>query len=52
MLLVKLIEIDFHFVRDHVANGDLCVAYVSIEDQLTDLLTKLVPTQIFVTSYA
>lgn len=44
---VKHIKIDFHFIRDQAAYGDLCIAYVPIEDRLVDLLTKVVPTARF-----
>ncbi|KAK2969475.1 hypothetical protein RJ640_022189 [Escallonia rubra] len=36
----KHIEIDFHFVRENVASGDIVVRYVSTSDQLADIFTK------------
>jgi hypothetical protein len=36
----KHIEIDFHFVRDLIAQNKLYVNYLSNRDQLADLLTK------------
>lgn len=36
----KHIEIDVHFIRDHVLNGTLEVRYVPSTDQLADCLTK------------
>ena len=36
----KHIVIDFHFVREQVANGALVVRFISSNDQLTDVLTK------------
>ncbi|KAK2988972.1 hypothetical protein RJ640_020437 [Escallonia rubra] len=36
----KHIEIDFHFVREKVASGDIVVRYVSTSDQLADIFTK------------
>ncbi|XP_019174040.1 PREDICTED: uncharacterized protein LOC109169616 [Ipomoea nil] len=39
----KHVEIDFHFVRDKVASGELRVNYVSIKDQLADIFTKPLP---------
>jgi histone deacetylase 1/2 len=36
----KHIEIDFHFVRERVASGDLDVRFISTRDQLADVLTK------------
>jgi hypothetical protein len=36
----KHIEIDFHFVREHVAEGALQVKFISSSDQLADVFTK------------
>jgi hypothetical protein len=36
----KHIEINFHFVRDMIANKTLNVRFISSTDQLADLLTK------------
>jgi len=36
----KYVEIDIHFVRHYVTNGVLHVWFVSIKDQLVDILTK------------
>jgi histone deacetylase 1/2 len=36
----KHIEIDFHFVRERVASGDLNVRFISTTDQLADMFTK------------
>ncbi|CAM8990456.1 unnamed protein product [Rhodiola kirilowii] len=36
----KHIEIDFHFVREKVAQGALDVRFISTKDQLADVLTK------------
>jgi histone deacetylase 1/2 len=36
----KHIEIDFHFVRERVASGDLRVRFLSSNDQLADVFTK------------
>ncbi|XP_019189092.1 PREDICTED: uncharacterized protein LOC109183453 [Ipomoea nil] len=36
----KHVEIDFHFVRDKVASGDLLVNFVSTKDQIADIFTK------------
>ena len=34
------IEIRHHFIRDHVARGDIELAYVPTNDQLADIFTK------------
>ena len=36
----KHIEIDYHFVRDKVAKGELQVNFISTKDQLADIFTK------------
>lgn len=36
----KHVEIDFHFVREHVAAKTLDVCFILSEDQLADVLTK------------
>ncbi|CAM8893628.1 unnamed protein product [Rhodiola kirilowii] len=36
----KHIEIDFHFVREKVAQGELEVRFISTKDQLADVFTK------------
>jgi histone deacetylase 1/2 len=41
----KHIEIDFHFVREHVAEGALQVKFISSSDQLADVFTKPVTWQ-------
>lgn len=37
---MKHVGVDFHFVRNRVAYGSLCVTHVSNYDQLADLHTK------------
>ena len=44
---MKHIDIDFHFVRDKFAIGDLNVSHVSTHDQLANLLTKPLPKHWF-----
>ncbi|XP_019195843.1 PREDICTED: uncharacterized protein LOC109189686 [Ipomoea nil] len=39
----KHVEIDYHFVRDKVASGDMTVNFVSTKDQLADIFTKPLP---------
>ena len=41
----KHIEIDFHFVRERVAAGALQVRFISSDDQLADVFTKLATHQ-------
>ena len=36
----KHIEIRHHFIRDHVARGDIELSYVCTKDQLADIFTK------------
>ena len=37
---MKHVQIDFHFVKDKVADGSIRVTHVSSEDQLANALTK------------
>ena len=43
----KHIEIDFHFVRERVANKQLEIRFVHSRDQLADGFTKALPTRSF-----
>lgn len=45
----KHVEVDYHFVRDKVASGELIVSFVSTQDQLADIFTKPLPAQCFQT---
>ena len=36
----KHIELDLHFIREHVAKKELTIQHVSISDQLADIFTK------------
>ena len=36
----KHIEIRIHFIRDHVARGDIALSFVSTKKQLADIFTK------------
>ncbi|GKF49981.1 gag/pol polyprotein [Tanacetum coccineum] len=40
----KHVEIDYHFVREKVAQGDLRVQHISTHDQIADIFTKPLPT--------
>ncbi|KAI4346090.1 hypothetical protein L6164_013172 [Bauhinia variegata] len=37
---MKHVELDYHFVREHVTNGTLQVHHISSKDQMADMLTK------------
>ena len=41
----KHIEIDFHFVRERVANKQLEIRFVHSRDQVADGFTKALPTR-------
>jgi hypothetical protein len=43
----KHVEIDLHFMRKHVAIGDICVLHVPTTSQFTDIFTKGLPTSVF-----
>ena len=36
----KHIEIRYHFIRKHVANDNINLEYINIENQLADIFTK------------
>ena len=36
----KHIEIEHHFIRDHVLKGDIALNFINIENQLADIFTK------------
>lgn len=40
----KHIEVEYHFVRERVLRYDLQVQFVASQDQLTDILTKVLPS--------
>ena len=37
---MKHLALDYHFVRNHVQAGHMCVSHVTSADQLADALTK------------
>jgi hypothetical protein len=41
----KHIEIDFHFVRERVANNLLAIHFISSNDQVADGFTKALPVK-------
>ena len=36
----KHIDIRYHFIKEHVLNGDIALDYVCTEEQLADIFTK------------
>lgn len=44
----KHIEVDYHFVREHVAQKALDIRFISTNDHLADVLTKPLSVQLFV----
>ena len=45
----KHVEVDWHFIKEKFENGLICTIYIPREGQLTDILTKGLPTQSFQT---
>ncbi|GJT56482.1 gag/pol polyprotein [Tanacetum coccineum] len=43
----KHVEIDYHFVREKVSQGDLRVQHISTHDKIADIFTKPLPTPRF-----
>ncbi|MEQ5265897.1 Ty1/Copia family ribonuclease HI, partial [Escherichia coli] len=43
----KHVEIDYHFVRDRVAKGDIQVNFISTKDQLADIFMKALSSSRF-----
>lgn len=43
----KHVEVDFHFVREQVAQGQLKIQFISTKDQIADVFTKPLPSQRF-----
>jgi hypothetical protein len=41
------VEIDLHFIWEHVAIGDVCVLHVPTTSQFTDIFTKGLSTSVF-----
>jgi hypothetical protein len=41
----KHIEVDFHFVRERVAQGLLQIRFISTKDQVADGFTKPIPVK-------
>jgi hypothetical protein len=43
----KHIEVDYHFVREKVLNGDIVIKFISTNDQIADIFTKGLSTTQF-----
>lgn len=43
----KHIELDYHFVREKVAQGHLVTKFVNSANQFADVFTKALPKQLF-----
>ncbi|PKU68172.1 Retrovirus-related Pol polyprotein from transposon TNT 1-94 [Dendrobium catenatum] len=43
----KHIEIDYHFISDHIKHGDIQLHHISSEDQIADIFTKPLSTKRF-----
>lgn len=43
----KHLEVDYHYVREKVIRGELCVRYISTQDQVADIFTKGLSRQRF-----
>nr|GFC54948.1 hypothetical protein [Tanacetum cinerariifolium] len=43
----KHVKIDYHFIREKVAQGDLRVQHISTHDQIANIFTKPLPTPRF-----
>ncbi|PKU74614.1 Retrovirus-related Pol polyprotein from transposon TNT 1-94 [Dendrobium catenatum] len=39
----KHIELDYHFISDHIRKGHVSIAHICSEDQIADILTKSLP---------
>jgi len=43
----KHIDAHFHFIMEHVKNGEVKIMHVASHDQVAYILTKLLPTTLF-----
>ena len=43
----KHVEIDRHFIKENLGNGNICTPFVKTGDQLADILTKGVGSKPF-----
>jgi hypothetical protein len=44
---IKHVEIDLHFIWEHVAIGDVCILHVPMTSQFTDIFMKGLSTSVF-----
>lgn len=38
--MTKHLEVDRHFIKDHIKKGNICIPYIQTKDQLADIFTK------------
>ena len=43
----KHIEVDYHFIREKVFNGDILIKFISTKGQVADIFTKGMPSARF-----
>ena len=43
----KHVEVDQHFIREKIEQGEICMTYVSSKSQIADVLTKGIPREDF-----
>jgi hypothetical protein len=43
----KHIDVRFHFIREHIKNGDVQMSHVASQDQAAHNFTKVLPTELF-----
>ena len=43
----KHIEVRYHFIRDHVANGNIDISFIDTNNQLADIFTKALSEERF-----
>ena len=44
---IKYMEVDRHFIKDHLNQGTINLPFVSSQTQLADILTKVVSRKMF-----
>lgn len=38
--MTKHVEVDRHFIKDHIKKDNICILYIQTKDQLVDVFTK------------